>query len=581
MEGMRGLLVASTVAALAAGCTRARTELVVGLITNLSATDQVDTVTLTGDVGGQRVIDRRWAISGLPDMPEELPGSFGIYTSDGSQPSVTLIATGLSGGNAVVKRRAILSLVGEKTLFLRMGLVDVCQHDGCGPDETCIEGACRPAAIDSRRLPVYLRGMESGVTCPANGILYKNTSTKKPVPIAGDGSCAGDEECVEGTCIKTALPGEDLAGVAPPADLSVPPDLAMPDLSMPPDLWTPGLGCATPEVFTLSGNGSAAFFDGTGGAGGTASFHDPIAIAIGPNGTVFVSDTTNRRIRAVAPDGSTTTLAGNGTSGQNDGSGGPLGTASFLSPRGLAFDGSHTLYVADGDLIRTVDTTNGATTHFAGAAGALYAEGTGASATFKGPVGLTWDASCGCLYVADTGNHLIRTLTTPGAVSARLAGTPNSAGYTDGAALSAKFSGPNGVASNATSVYVTDLNNHRVRLITLDLTDGGAGAMVSTFSGSGTPGYTEGAAAIAQFNFPGGLALGAGGVVYVADSGNDRIRAIAPDGSTSLLAGAGTPGFSDGTAPSAGFYDPAALAFDGGLYVADQLNQRIRRVVCP
>jgi sugar lactone lactonase YvrE len=352
------------------------------------------------------------------------------------------------------------------------------------------------------------------------------------------------------------------------------------DFATPTDLWMAGLGCAMPEVFTTAGNGSASFFDGSGGASGTTSFHDPIAIAIGPNGTVFVSDTTNRRIRAVAADGTTTTLAGNGTSGQNDGTGGAGGTATFLSPRGLAFDGNKTLYVADGDLIRTVDTGNGATKLFAGTPGALYAEGTGAGATFSAPVGITFEPTCDCLYIADTGNHLIRVLST-GATSTRLAGTPNNAGYTDGGALTALFSGPNGVAANATSIYVTDLNNHRVRLITLDTGDAGLGAIVSTFSGSGTPGYMEGTALIAQFNFPGGLALGAGGVVYVADSGNDRIRAIAPDGSTSLLAGSGASGFADGMALSASFYDPAAVAFDGGLFIADQLNQRIRRVVCP
>src|SRR5581483_11248670 len=181
-----------------------------------------------------------------------------------------------SQGKAVVTRKAIVTLVGEKTLFMRMGLVDQCEPIDCGPDETCIEGACRPAYVDSRTLPVYLRGMESGVVCPG-GILYRNTSTKELVPIAGGGNCGSDEQCVEGTCYKTTVPGVDLGGTSfgPPDDLAVqPPDLAVPlDLATPsPDLWMPGLSCSNQQVSTLSGNGSAAYSDGTGGANGGASF---------------------------------------------------------------------------------------------------------------------------------------------------------------------------------------------------------------------------------------------------------------------------------------------------------------------
>jgi hypothetical protein len=581
---MRGIVGALTgCALLASGCTRARTELVVGLITNLSATDHIDQVTLTGAVDGRMPVDQKWTISGLPNMPAELPGSFGVYTSDGSQPSVTLTAVGWSNGQPVVTRKAIVTLVGEKTLFMRMGLVDKCEGATCGPDETCIEGACKPAYVDARTLPIYLKGMESGVVCPG-GILYRNTSTKELVPIAGGGDCGADEQCVEGTCYKTSVPGVDLSGTfGPPLDMSV---VSMPDLTTPPDLqppppdlWMPGLGCAAPQATTLAGNGSASYSDGTGGVSGSASFHDPTAITMGVAGTIYVADATNHRIRAVAADGTTTTLAGNGMATQTDGNGGAMGTASFINPRGIAFDGNHTLFVADGDQIRQVDALNGNTSLFAGSTSG-YTEGVGAAAQFNAPDGIMWEPSCGCLYVADAGNHLVRVIAPAGgATTSLVAGVAHTAGYVDGAGgISgvAQFSTPSSVTANTTTIWVADLNNHRIRTITL-----GATPTVATLSGNGTPGYMEGAATIAQFNFPSAVVLGAGGIIYVADSGNDRIRAVASDGSTSLIAGNGTSTFSDGVAASASFYDPAGLAFDGGLFVADQLNQRIRRVVCP
>jgi hypothetical protein len=191
------------VAVLAAGCTHPRTELVIGLMTDLSATDMIDTVTLVADRNGVPLFQQTWPISGVVNKPEELPGSFGVYSSDGSEPLITLTATAYAnqGTQAVVIRQSITSLVHEETLFLRMALVGGCGPMTCPSGATCIEGFCRPQAIDSHRFPVYRVNMEKSLACDS-GPKYRNTSSKQLMPIVGD--CGSDEDCIEGTCYKHA-----------------------------------------------------------------------------------------------------------------------------------------------------------------------------------------------------------------------------------------------------------------------------------------------------------------------------------------------------------------------------------------
>jgi len=202
------------------------------------------------------------------------------------------------------------------------------------------------------------------------------------------------------------------------------------------------------------------------------------------------------------------------------------------------------------------------------------ADGPGANARFNTPGGLALDAS-GNLLVADTGNHTLRRIATDGTVTT-LAGSPGQPGSTDGASALARFNGPFGLAVAATgAIYISDTQNHTIRLLATDGT-------VSTYAGlAQKAGQVDGDRASARFNQPNGLALTAGGTLYVADFGNSVIRAISAGGTVSLLAGQyNTLGWLDGTGTAALFRLPVAIVADasGNLYVADASNHAIRRV---
>jgi sugar lactone lactonase YvrE len=190
--------------------------------------------------------------------------------------------------------------------------------------------------------------------------------------------------------------------------------------------------------------------------------------------------------------------------------------------------------------------------------------------------------SGGYLYIADTGNQLIRRLYPNGngivfgPFLVTFAGTAGVVGTVDGGGSFATFSSPAGVAvAPDYTLYVADTGEHRIRKI-----DGISN--VSEVAGiASSPGTADGPGTSAQFNSPTGLALDAAGNLYVADTGNNTIRRVGTDGNVTTIAGAPrVAGFTDGSGAAALFNHPTALAFDavGNLYVADSGNNAIRRI---
>jgi sugar lactone lactonase YvrE len=191
-------------------------------------------------------------------------------------------------------------------------------------------------------------------------------------------------------------------------------------------------------------------------------------------------------------------------------------------------------------------------------------------AGFADPFGVVLDRA-GNLYLADAGEHNQIRRIAPDGTHTVLAG--HGEGYADGVGAAAAFHTPSGMALDAAgNLIVADTGNHAIRKVGMD-------GVVTTLAGTGVAGFQDGPAGQAQFNGPIGVALDKAGNVYVADTYNDRIRKIAPDGSVSTLAG-GFPGLADGPAAQALFDTPTGLALDakGNLFIADSQNGAIRRL---
>ena len=267
-------------------------------------------------------------------------------------------------------------------------------------------------------------------------------------------------------------------------------------------------------------------------------------------------------------------LAGDiGGSGNVDG---PSTIARFNDPCGVAVDGAGNLYVTDDSVIRKV-TASGDVTTLAGGPMSFQrgsADGTGADARFYLPTGVAVD-SVGNLYIADSLNHTIRKITATGVVRT-LAGAAGMPGNADGAGSAARFDQPRSTAIDGVgNIYVADSFNHTIRKVT-------AAGVVTTLAGTAsTPGSADGTGTAASFNTPTGVTVDGAGNIYVADQANHTIRKVSTTGVVTTLAGAaGMLGREDGTGNGARFYEPTGVAVDsaGNLYVADQVNESIRKV---
>lgn len=319
-------------------------------------------------------------------------------------------------------------------------------------------------------------------------------------------------------------------------------------------------------------------FAGTALSAGSAdgrpgTFNAPYGIAIDAAKNLYVADTVNNTLRKVAPDGVVSTLAG--LAGQPGSTNGTGSAARFNFPVGIGVDSAGNVYVADAKnfVIRKI-TPAGEASVFAGAPFQVgSADGAAGTARFFLPYGLAVD-NAGNVYVSEQGNHLIRKITPAGVVST-LAGGAMQPGYADGTGAAARFNAPFGLAvDGAGNVFVADSGNNVIRRVT-------PAGVVTTVAGSVTPGMIDAVAGAARFKEPRGVAVDAGGNLYIADYGNQLVRHITAGGSVTTLAGAANiAGSVDSVGASARFYDPTGVVADGTtIFVVDSSNNLVRRGV--
>jgi len=299
-------------------------------------------------------------------------------------------------------------------------------------------------------------------------------------------------------------------------------------------------------------------------------------VAVDAKGVVYIADTQNHRIRRVGTDGVIATLAGTGSAGFA-GDGGPATQARLNFPQGVAVDAGGNIYISDtnNNRVRRVG-TDGTIRTFAGGGDG----GDGGPATAAGvntPLGLAVDGR-GNLYIAEQGADRVRKVSPEGVITSVAGSTPRGFAGDGGPATAARLNQVGAVAVDANGViYIADAGNTRVRRV-------GTDGVISTVAGTGSAGFSGdgGAATQATIYTPAGVAVDAGGNLYIVTLNDARVQKVSPDGVISTVAGTGRFGFSGdgGPAAQATLAAPVGIAADAGgsLYIADVNNNRIRKI---
>ncbi len=315
------------------------------------------------------------------------------------------------------------------------------------------------------------------------------------------------------------------------------------------------------KVSTFAGSGIKGFADGPALS---ARFAQPSDLAVTAAGDVVVVDTTNQRVRKIS-GGKVTTLAGDGTAGLKDGA---AAVARFSDPRSVLAVGNDVL-VADRFNHRIRKISGGQVTTHAGSTKGTK-DGALLTAQFSYPWGLAAD-SAGAVYVGAYRGGPIRKIAAGQVTS--IAGS-SVQGYKDGPAAAAQFNYPMAVAWSGGALYVIDHFDGRLRAI--------AGGQVSTLMGDGTTGYVNGALSLGRISVSYGLSVAKGGDLLIADTYNGVIRRVDLTKKTiSTHVGVSAGGYKDGPAAAAAFSNPTGLAraASGAIYVADQANLVVRQIL--
>jgi len=350
-------------------------------------------------------------------------------------------------------------------------------------------------------------------------------------------------------------------------------------------------------ISTFAGNAKIGY-SGDGGSAISAELWAPSGVAVDASGNLYIADLGDNVVRKVtASTGMITTVAGDSTymgadtHGGYSGDGGPAVSAELNGPVSVALDPSGNLYISDGgnNVVRKVAASTGIITTVAGhfSLGGYSGDGGPAvKAQLNNPYGIAADIS-GNLYIADTRNNVVRKVSASTGIITTVAGNGYNAGINSGGfggdngpATSAELSYPEGVALDASgNVYIADTLNIRVRKV-----DASTG-VITTAAGNGVQGSSgdNGAATSAEFDHLMGVSADASGNLYIADTGNMRVRKVnVSTGKISAMAGSGTQGYAGdgGPAGSAKLNNPWSTVLDasGNLYVADYANAVVRKV---